>query len=454
MAPPTEEDSPPLGRVELTASAPAYRPGAAVTALLACPPPPRGLALAELEVSFVGVERVDTSWVAATYRRGEAPLNADRRRVQRRVCAARLQAAAQGGAGGAGAPRRFLVRFELPPWLPPTFRGTAVRYSYTLEATAAYAAADSAADAGAPPARAASARLEVTVWPARAAEGGGAAAAAAAEAAAAEAPDGEFPPPDDEVAAITCWEVGAGTSVADAVAHIARLGAGEGAPASLTEAPAALGGGRGRALVRAASSAGLLAAEASSRAASPESGGGARPGGAARAPAPPPRAPPAQLVGVPAAGGAGAARSFALRLGDRALARLALHPPLEGALAPGATLSGALDFGADPAAAGALRVLHFAVALETEEAVAARWRPRAPAAPLRRVLAEHAEAVADLAAAHFVLTLPRDAPPAFAAPLVALRWALRFRFVAADPARGGRLEELEWALPLEVVARG
>jgi hypothetical protein len=451
MAPPSEEGSPPLGRVELTASAPAYRPGAAVTALLACPPPPRGLALTELEVSFVGIERVDTSWVAATYRRGEAPLNADRRRVQRRVCAARLQAAAQGGAGGVGAPRRFLVRFELPPWLPPTFRGTAVRYSYTLEATAAYAA-PAAADTGAPPARAASARLEVTVWPARAAEGGGAAAAAAAEAAAAEAPDGAFPPPDDEATAITCWEVGAGTSVADAVAHIARLGAGE-APAPLAEAPGG-SGGRGRALARAASSAGSLAAEASSRAASPERGGGARPGGAARAPAPPPRAPPAQLVGVPAAGGADAARSFALRLGDRALARLALHPPLEGALAPGATLSGALDLGADPAAAGALRVLHFAVALETEEAVAARWRPRAPAAPLRRVLAEHAEAVADLAAAHFVLTLPRDAPPAFAAPLVALRWALRFRFVAADAARGGRLEELEWALPLEVVARG
>ncbi len=42
--------------------------------------------------------------------------------------------------------------------------------------------------------------------------------------------------------------------------------------------------------------------------------------------------------------GSGAMRSWNLRFGPGLLAKLQLHPPLEGCLQPGASLAGLLDF--------------------------------------------------------------------------------------------------------------
>ncbi len=97
-------------QLSLTTALPAYRPGEIVTALLhASTSLPEDIELLEVEVQFVGVERVDTSWVAPAYRAGAPALNTDRRRVQRHVVASKLQAATQGAFVDADL-RRFLIR--------------------------------------------------------------------------------------------------------------------------------------------------------------------------------------------------------------------------------------------------------------------------------------------------------------------------------------------------------
>lgn len=67
-------------------------PGESLTAVLEvfAPPP---LALLELDVSFVGIERVDKAWVSPAWRAGVKPLNTDPRRVQRPLADAGLCAA-------------------------------------------------------------------------------------------------------------------------------------------------------------------------------------------------------------------------------------------------------------------------------------------------------------------------------------------------------------------------
>jgi hypothetical protein len=136
----------------------------------------------EVEVEFTGIERIDTSWVQPAYRQSTPPINNDKRKVwqssaavagslegpghcfrlvclipprkqlpsapdwylllltlqvQRHVVQSRLQAATQGTFSDLSL-RRFVVRFTLPAWLPPTFRGTAVRYLYYLQAVVRY----------------------------------------------------------------------------------------------------------------------------------------------------------------------------------------------------------------------------------------------------------------------------------------------------------------------------
>lgn len=136
-------------------------------------------------------------------------------------------------------------RFTLPAWLPPTFRGTAARYLYYLQAAVKYTPAADGAAAAASTAAAAgsgiasvSSRAPLHIWPARpqqlesaalerslslmATPGGGTAAATAA---ALPAADGSLlsPPVQSEDMPIKCWEVGPGTAVQDAVAHIIKL---------------------------------------------------------------------------------------------------------------------------------------------------------------------------------------------------------------------------------------
>ena len=74
---------------------------------------------------------------------------------------------------------------------------------------------------------------------------------------------------------------------------------------------------------------------------------------------------------------------FACRVGDHPLARVSLHPPLEGYLQPGAALAGTVDLRQSHDAAesqpNAPKCVAVAVTLETEERVEESWRqPRRP----------------------------------------------------------------------------
>lgn len=153
-------------------------------------------------------------------------------------------------------------------------------------------------------------------------------------------------------------------------------------------------------------------------------------------------------------------RSYNLRVGDRPLVRLSLHSPLFGEVTLGGTINGAIDMRAsheaalqDPAAPKCVQVV---VLLETEEWVQNKWRGPHTSVT-RKVYDEHQELTPDLLLTHFILSLPVDACPSFATPLVSLRWVLHFEFTTSVPAaKRGWLsgapapERIAWSLPVLV----
>jgi hypothetical protein len=103
------------------------------------------------------------------------------------------------------------------------------------------------------------------------------------------------------------------------------------------------------------------------------------------------------------------------------------------------------------------------ILLETEERLAAQWRPagKAGAGPgvIRRVYEEQLDLTADVSSMHFVFTVPPGSQANFSTPLLQLQWVLRFQFTASTPRPGGsgnplqgKIDQLTWALPLHVGA--
>lgn len=84
-------------------------------------------------------------------------------------------------------------------------------------------------------------------------------------------------------------------------------------------------------------------------------------------------------------------RIWHCRVGEHPLARLTLHPPLEGQLQLGTTIAGTLDFRFSQAAAqqesAAPKCLQVVVMLETEEKVQEQWQApsKRQTAPIRKV---------------------------------------------------------------------
>ena len=70
--------------------------------------------------------------------------------------------------------------------------------------------------------------------------------------------------------------------------------------------------------------------------------------------------------------------------------------------------------------------------------------------------AAQVELTGDTLSTSFMFMVPADAPASFTTPLLALRWVLRFQFVArqaaaaAAGAKPGAEQRLAWALPLHV----
>ena len=79
---------------------------------------------------------------------------------------------------------------------------------------------------------------------------------------------------------------------------------------------------------------------------------------------------------------------------------------------------------------------------------------------VRRVYEEQLEVTADLAATHFLFTVPPGSQANFTTSLLQLQWVLRFQFTASTPRGGaggsnplaGKIDQLTWALPLHVGA--
>jgi hypothetical protein len=534
-------------QLSLATALPAYRPGDTVTALLhASTSLPEDIELKEVEIVFAGIERVDTSWVSPSYRKNTPAINSDRRRVQRHVVLANLQAATQGNFSDANL-RRFLIRFKLPTWLPPTFKGTAVRYSYYLDAHLSYFQYDAGVVAAAaatgvdPPKQGTpgsiSTRLALHIWPDQEANSENTATNTTTSSSQYKQSNNNargggnsggsdvFPLALGEDAPIKCWEVGPGTAVEDAISHISKLvTTGSGIPASpfspgrmktsLSRQQSSgplLGGGAGSGSGRMPS--GLLHSDSASEISydegpnAPSSSAALLAGSRQNSSGAPPSlsrlslgseqatersnasistattTAPTTAVQSAEAGGAGGLRTFALRIADAPLVKVSIHPPLLGPLQPGSTVTGTLEFptnnttssqssgaaggdgGENAAAAGSssgqLRCMQVSVMLETEESVDSTWRPvgkgsnttssGAGAGSLRKLLEEQIEVTADTTCTNFIFSLPRDATPTFQTPLVALRWVLRFHFMAMRPGKGAKIEQLNWTLPLVVL---
>jgi hypothetical protein len=161
------------------------------------------------------------------------------------------------------------------------------------------------------------------------------------------------------------------------------------------------------------------------------------------------------------------AAAYQVRVGTAPLVRVALRRPGPG-VAAGSTLSGTLDFAAAHGdATSSLRCMAVAISLDTEERLLSAAEAAAEAASgseaataaspgggrtLCVVRDECAEAVADTLQSSFSFSLPRDAPPSFAAGPVRHAWRLAFEFALAPAAPGAKPDTLRWSLPVTVTA--
>lgn len=89
-----EADARPLLSARLVPPAGGLQAGEVLTAVLEILAP-YPLALIEVDISLVGVERVDTAYVSRDWRAGVPPLNTDPRRIQRHLLQSGLCAACQ-----------------------------------------------------------------------------------------------------------------------------------------------------------------------------------------------------------------------------------------------------------------------------------------------------------------------------------------------------------------------
>ncbi|KDD71692.1 hypothetical protein H632_c4554p0, partial [Helicosporidium sp. ATCC 50920] len=241
--PPLPNSLPDPLEARLVISPPSTSPGKASYALLHvhCTGAVSQAALHSLSVELQGLERVDSGWVASAYRRSTPAVSADRRRTRRLVAQGSLQATCQAEASPTPSTRRFIIRAALPSGLPPSFRGTAVRVWYAVQVTLRYAvravgaeaegSAEVADDANSvlppSPLQTFTVRVPLTVTPAAA---------------------DRSQPPSKPLSGplsvdVRCWEVGGGTLLRDAVAHVegAREGSAGEASSSRAEVARVLG---------------------------------------------------------------------------------------------------------------------------------------------------------------------------------------------------------------------
>ncbi|GMJ06720.1 Loss of TGN [Hibiscus trionum] len=113
---------------------------------------------------------------------------------------------------------------------------------------------------------------------------------------------------------------------------------------------------------------------------------------------------------------------------------------------------------------GARRCLEVSVTLETSETISRRFvHPSRRNSPtITRVQSDHHEVVADLIQTSFLFSIPMDGPMSFSTPRVSVQWVLRFEFFTTPknldwtryehPLLTEGRDKCEWVLPITVHA--
>eukprot|EP00890_Picochlorum_soloecismus_P006527 jgi/Picsp_1/69/NSC_00069-R1_retrograde golgi transport protein rgp1 homolog len=510
-------------RLQLSQNGAAYYPGETVTALLRISPN-RGIShdlsnangskksdldvhLSEIRVQLGGMERVDTSWVDKRYREHVKPTNSDARRVQRFIVRGSLRAATQGslqsqGEKGGGwysesgvdeEERVFLLRFLLPEWLPPTFRGgMLVKYWYYIDVTVGYRLV--CREGKSVEQREAHVKQNVHVWP----WCGSANAAAALLGTLVVEENGEgnsntintrkqqleqkkssknrmirsssredYSKDDDSVASvgIKCWEVGSGTVIEDAIHHVETLDMDSKSSTPYSSTPQGHRLSRTTSLEKGGSS--VVGHEGKSLHADiAEALMVKKKQGGLISVIPESKINDLEKIGgldmkSPFEGYSGGdekmydgtqgAASFRLRLQDKELATIHLHPSsaLLEEIVPGSTVMGTIEFNTSDE----VKCLKYSVSLEFEEQIHERWRASgkssATSGAVHQSIDEIVQLTAETSSCYFLFSVPRDATPSFSTELLSLRWGLRFCFHAMV-GEEKQLKSVEWHTPLKV----
>lgn len=122
-------------------------------------------------------------------------------------------------------------------------------------------------------------------------------------------------------------------------------------------------------------------------------------------------------------------RSYNIRLDDQILARFSPRNP-DSTYYFGDVVGGVLSFHHEESSR---KCLEISAVLETREELnpACIHPSRRNSLVITKVQADYHEVVVDTFQTHFLFTIPFDGPPSFATPQVALQWVLRFEFVAS-----------------------
>eukprot|EP00877_Chromochloris_zofingiensis_P009890 jgi/Chrzof1/5154/Cz15g13160.t1 len=152
-------------------------------------------------------------------------------------------------------------------------------------------------------------------------------------------------------------------------------------------------------------------------------------------------------------------RTYNLRAGDFPLVRVTAHPPLESLLQPGGTVGVLLDFrvahGPESDPDQQPRCLQLVALLEAEEIVHAPYthgKTGTDSTSMRKLYSEQQELTAHLLTSQFLFSIPPNAPPSFRTSMVSHRWVLRFELTLGVPKKGVKqtTEQIVWMLPLIV----
>lgn len=438
--------------------------------------------MAGVRISCSGLELMDTSWVKPTYTADTLPMERYGRRAKRRMFQTSSQPVMRDGLLTPGFSQRFHFKVQLPEKLPPSFKGTAVQYVYSLEARALYSqvlllpSPASQTSQMEPPAI--NGKSPSTKHHADDSQHSGQ-QEQVVKLLLDMRSQGEPPEEDDSVSSGPDKNNGASVSCSgsfgNAFAELREVGPANSSKTrrvektmqALSRQSSDSPGGAAHSLPPRdrRSSCETLPAAFHSRATSSDRDGGS--GNQQRSGNKPldsaPTTPSSATHASTSRPEAAAVRSFALRMGDAPLVRIAIHMPLEGPLQPGALLSGTLDFRASRQAATPQegpRCSEVLVLLETEEAVAPQsctsLRPNHNI--IRKVWDEWQQLTPDTVLTHFTFTVPSNGPPSFATPVVSLRWLLRFQFTAGISSSGWglfgsggtKVQEITWTLPFSV----